>query len=72
MSQLEYVKIGNLKGERAKGLYTHLVASADDTTDVSGDAVERPALLLVNGDAPQLVYAKADGTNVVLASAATA
>lgn len=71
MSQLEYVKIGNLKGG-AKGLRTYLVASADDTTDASGDAVERPALLLVDGDAPQLVYAKADGTNVVLASATTA
>lgn len=72
MSQLEYVKIGNLKGERAKGLYTYLVTSADDTTDASGDAVERPALLLVDGGTPQLVYAKADGTNVVLASATTA
>lgn len=71
MSQLEYVKIGNLKGG-AKGLHTYLVASADDTTDASSDAVERPALLLVDGDAPQLVYAKADGTNVVLASATTA
>lgn len=71
MSQLEYVKIGNLKGG-AKGLYTYLVASADDTTDASGDAVERPALLLVDGGTPQLVYAKADGTNVVLASATTA
>ena len=71
MSQLEYVKIGNLKGG-AKGLDAYLVASADDTTDASGDAVERPALLLVDGGTPQLVYAKADGTNVVLASATTA